>query len=161
MAVDIFLKIEGIEGESADAKHNKEIDILAFNWGASQSGTMHSGTGGGSGKASVQDISFSKYVDKSTPNLIKYLCGGKHVKEAILTVRKAGDKPVEYLKFKLSKVLITNYATGGSGGEDRLTENFCLNFQKFEVVYTPQADDGTAGAEITVGYDVARNEEAA
>lgn len=161
MAVDIFLKIDGIDGESRDAGHTDEIDILAFNWGASQSGTMHGGGGGGSGKVSVQDVSFSKYVDKSTPNLVAYLCSGKHVAEATLTVRKAGETPVEYLKFKMTGILISNYSTGGSGGDDRMTETFSLNFKKFEVFYTPQADDGSAQAEIVTGWDVAANEAAA
>ncbi|MCG8593608.1 MAG: type VI secretion system tube protein Hcp [Kiloniellales bacterium] len=160
MAVDIFLKIKGIEGESKDAKHKGDIDILGFSWGASQSGTMHGGGGGGSGKVSVQDVSFSKYVDKASPNLIAYLCSGKHVDEATLIVRKAGDKPVEYLKFKMTGVLISSFSTGGSGGDDRLTETFCLNFKKFEVSYTPQAEDGTAGAEIAAGWDIAANEAA-
>ena len=90
MAVDIFLKIKGIEGESKDASHKGDIDILGFSWSGSQSGTMHGGGGGGSGKVSVQDVSFSKYVDKASPNLIAYLCSGKHVTEATLIVRKAG-----------------------------------------------------------------------
>ena len=160
MAVDIFLKIKGIEGESKDASHKGEIDILGFSWSGSQSGTMHGGGGGGSGKVSVQDVSFSKYVDKASPNLIAYLCSGKHVTEATLIVRKAGDKPVEYLKFKMTGVLISSFSTGGSGGDDRLTETSCLNFKKFEVFYTPQAEDGTAGAEIAAGWDIAANEAA-
>lgn len=159
MAVDMFLKIDDIKGESPDAKHAGEIQVLAWSWGMSQSGTTHEGTGGGSGKVSVQDISITKYVDKSSPNLIKYACNGKHFKEALLTVRKAGEKPLEYIKISMKEVLVTNVSTGGSGGEDRLTENISLNFAEFKVDYTPQKADGSGDAVITAAWNIAKNEE--
>ena len=78
MAVDIFIKIGDLKGESVDTKHKGEIDVLAWSWGMTQSGTTHTGSGGGAGKVNVQDLSFTKYVDKSTPNLMQYCCNGKH-----------------------------------------------------------------------------------
>jgi type VI secretion system secreted protein Hcp len=98
MAVDMFLKLDDVKGESKDSKHKEEMDVLAWSWGASQSGSTHLGSGGGAGKVSVQDVSLTKYVDKASPNLLKFCCNGKHFKEAVLTVRKAGEKPVEYIK---------------------------------------------------------------
>src|SRR5688572_10289706 len=118
MAVDMFLKITDVKGESRDHKHNEEIDVLAWSWGMSQSGTTHQGGGGGAGKVNVQDISVTKYVDKGSTTLLSGCCTGKHFKEALLTVRKAGDKPLEYIKIKMTDVLITAVSTGGSGGED-------------------------------------------
>ena len=158
MSADMFLKIEGVEGESVDHKHAKEIDLLAWSWGMTQSGSMHIGGGGGAGKVAVQDISVTKYVDKSTPNLIQTCCTGKHYPSATLTVRKAGDKPVEYMIIKMTDVLITSISTGGSGGEDRLTENVTLNFAKVEVQYTPQSKDGAAAAAVETGFDIEKNE---
>ncbi|MFP5481708.1 MAG: Hcp family type VI secretion system effector, partial [Gammaproteobacteria bacterium] len=117
MSVDMFLKIKGVDGESVDSVHAKEIDIAAWSWGMSQSGTTHVGRGGGAGKVSVQDISFTKYIDKATPNLIKACCNGKHFDEAILTVRKAGEKPLEYVVLTMKDVIISNVSQGGSGGE--------------------------------------------
>ena len=91
MAVDMFIKIGDIEGESVDATHKKEIDILAWSWGASQSGTTHAGTGGGAGKVAVQDLSLTKYVDAASHALLLACCNGKHYGEATLVVRKAGE----------------------------------------------------------------------
>lgn len=159
MAVDIFLKIDGVKGESRDSVHKEEIDVLAWSWGMSQSGSMHIGSGGGSGKVSVQDLHITKFIDKSTPNLIKFCCNGKHFKEALLTVRKAGENPVEYTKIKMTDVLVSSINTGGSGGEDRLTENITLNFAKFEVIYTPQKQDGTAEGPVEQKWNIATNAE--
>ena len=157
MAVDMFFKIGDLKGESVDDKHAGEIDVLAWSWGMSQSGTTHMGTGAGAGKVNVQDISFTKYVDKSSPNLMQYCCNGKHFPEALLTVRKAGENPLEYLKITIKDLMIAAVTTGGSGGEDRLTENVTLNFAQFKVEYTPQKKDGTGDAAVTVGWDIAKN----
>jgi type VI secretion system secreted protein Hcp len=157
MAVDMFIKIGDLKGESVDDKHKEEIDVLAWSWGMSKSGTTHLGTVPSPGKVNVQDISFTKYVDKSSPNLMQYCCNGKHFAEALLTVRKAGETPLEYLKLTLKDLMITAVSTGGSGGEDRLTENVTLNFSQFKVEYTPQKKDGTGDAAVTIGWDVAKN----
>src|ERR1700737_1754101 len=138
MAVDIFLKINGVDGESKDKSHPMEIDILAWSWGCSNSGAAHVGGGAGAGKVNVQDVSVTKWVDSSSPPLLLASCNGDHYDEATLTIRKAGgSSPVEYLKVKLTEVFVTSLSTGGSGGEDRLTENVSLNFSKFELLYTP------------------------
>jgi type VI secretion system secreted protein Hcp len=157
MAVDMFLKIDGIKGESRDDKHKDEIDVLAWSWGASQSGTMHVGGGGGSGKANFQDVSVTKWVDKSSHALLKAVSIGQHVKEALLTVRKAGEKPLEYIKLTMKDCLITSVSTGGSGGEDQLTENITINFGNFAYEYTPQKPDGTGDSVLPFGFDIEAN----
>jgi len=157
MVADMFLKIGDIKGESSDDKHGGEIDVLAWSWGLSQSGTTHTGTGGGAGKVSVNDISVTKHCDKATPPLILACCNGKHYPEAKLTVRKAGENPLEYLKITMKDVLVTSYSTGGSGGGDRLSENINLNFAEFKVEYTPQKPDGTGDAAVEVAYNIAKN----
>ena len=157
MTVDMFLKIEGIKGESADDKHKDEIDVLAWSWGASQSGTMHTGGGGGAGKANFQDVSVTKWVDKSSHALLKAVSVGQHVKSALLTVRKAGEKPLEYIKLTMKDCLISSISTGGSGGEDRLTENITINFGNFAYEYTPQKADGSGDAVLPFGFDIKAN----
>ena len=157
MAVDMFIKIKGIEGESEDSKHGKEIDVLAWSWGVSQSGTLHTGGGGGAGKASIQDISVTKWVDKASSSLMRSCVSGEHIDEATLTVRKAGKDPLEYLIIKLSPVLVTSVSTGGSGGEDRLTENITLNFGKVEYTYKTQDSKGAAKDTMPFKYDVKQN----
>jgi type VI secretion system secreted protein Hcp len=157
MAVDMFLKIATVDGESRDSKHSKEIDVLAWSWGMSNSGSAHVGGGAGAGKVNVQDISVTKYVDSASPKLMKACADGSHFDEATLTVRKAGGTPVEYIKIKMSEVFVTSLSTGGSGGEDRLTENLSLNFAKVNVDYTPQDAKGAAGTAIPFGWNIAEN----
>jgi len=156
----MFLKIDGLDGESIDATHGGEIDILAWSWGMSQSGTMHMGKGGGSGKVSVQDISITKYVDAASHDLFRKCCQGDHFTEAVLTVRKAGKEPLEYLVITMKDIIVTSVSTGGSGGENRLTENVSLNFKEFEVVYTEQNEDGTGGAAKDFAWNIAENADA-
>jgi type VI secretion system secreted protein Hcp len=160
MAVDMFMKVGDIKGESADKTYKDWIDVLAWSWGMSQSGSMHIAGGGGSGKVNMQDLSFTKYVDTSSPNIMLKCCNGKHYPEATLVVRKAGENPVEYMKIKMTDVIISNYSTGGSGGEDRVTENVTLNFAKVNVDYTPQDAAGAGGAAIGMGWDVKQNVQA-
>lgn len=157
MAVDMFIKIGDIQGEALDKKHTKEVDVLSWSWGMSNSGSAHVGGGAGAGKVNVQDLSFTKYVDSASPKLMLACCNGKHYDQALLTVRKAGEKPVEYIKIKFTQVLVTSISTGGSGGEDRLTENVTLNFAKVHLDYTPQDAKGGAGTAIPMEWDIAAN----
>ena len=157
MAVDMFLKLDDVKGESVDSKHAGEIDVLAWSWGMSQAGTTHMGAGGGAGKVNVQDLSFTKYIDKSSPDLQLACCNGKHYKQAVLTVRKAGENPLEYLKITLKEIIVSGVSTGGSGGEDRLSENVTLNFAQFKVEYTPQKPDGSGDAVVTAAWNIAEN----
>jgi len=157
MAVDMFMKIGALKGESKDSKHKGEIDVLAWSWGMSNSGSAHLGGGAGSGKVNVQDLSFTKYIDTSSPDMMLACCNGKHFDEATLIVRKAGEKPLEYLKIKLTEVLVTSLSTGGSGGEDRLTENVTLNFAKVNLDYTEQTVTGGEGAKPKMGWDISGN----
>jgi type VI secretion system secreted protein Hcp len=158
MAVDMFIKIGDIKGESLDDAHKGEIDVLAWSWGMSQSGTMHIGGGGGGGKVSIQDLSFTKWVDKATPNLMGFCSSGKQMPEAKLTVRKAGGNPLEYIIITMTDVIITSISTGGSGGEDRLTENITLNFAKVNYEYQPQKNDGTKdGGPVKYGWNIEAN----
>jgi len=153
----MFLKLEGIEGESVDQSHGKEIDILAWSWGMSQSGTFHAGSGGGAGKANFQDISVTKWVDKASATLMAKIATGDHIPKARLIVRKAGKTPLEYMVIEMEKVMITSYSTGGSGGEDRLTENITLNFAKVHVKYLPQKEDGSGDSVIEFKFDISKN----
>ena len=156
MAVDMHIKIEGIDGESRKKDKEKRIDVLAWSWGLSNSGSMHVGGGGGAGKANVQDLSLTKFIDRASAALMLNCCKGTHLDSAELTVAKAGGtESVDYLVIKLTKVLISSVSTGGSGGEDRLTENVTLNFEKVEVNYQPQRDDGSKdGGTLDLVWDI-------
>jgi type VI secretion system secreted protein Hcp len=158
MAVDMFLDINGVKGESRDKAHSKQIDVLSWSWGMSNSGSAHVGGGAGAGKVNVQDISVTKYVDSASPVLMKACAAGNHFDKATLTVRKAGGtSPVEYVTINMNEVFITSVSTGGSGGEDRLTENVSLNFAKVNLFYTPQTEKGAKGTDISFKWDIAAN----
>src|SRR5215472_913135 len=139
MAFDAFLLLDGIKGESVDAKHKGEIDVRSFSWGVAQTGTGHTGAGSGAGKADFQDLQIVKSVDKSTP-LLKLACAsGKHITKGKLTVRKAGENPLEYLTIDLENILVSSYSlTGVSGGSELPDEQFTLNFAKMKTEYWTQ-----------------------
>ena len=157
MAMDQFIKIGSLKGEAKDKAHKDEIDVLSWNWGLSNSGSAHQGGGAGAGKVNVQDLSFTKWIDKSSCDLMLACCNGKHFDEAHLVVRKAGESPLEYLKIKMTEVMITSVSTGGSGGDDRLTENLTLNFAKVKVAYEEQTATGSGGAKPKMSWDIAGN----
>lgn len=162
MAVDIFLKLTDIDGESRDDAHKNEIEVLAWSWDLSQAGTFHTGGGGGAGKANFGDLNITKYVDKSSTELMSCVACGAHIAEANLVVRKAGsgnkgDKPLEYLKINMKEVMVTSVATGGASGEERLTETVSFNFAEVETVYTQQTETGGEGAEVRFGRNIAEN----
>jgi type VI secretion system secreted protein Hcp len=163
MAVNCFLKIEGpdLEGESQHTGHEGEIDVIGWSWGVTQSGTMQLGTGGGAGKANVQDLQISKRTDLATPNLLKWCCAGKQFEKATLTCRKASGEdgePVPYLTIEMEKVIITSVNCGGSDGQELFNEGVTLNFAQFTSKYTPQNDDGTPGSEVEAGWNIRANE---
>jgi type VI secretion system secreted protein Hcp len=154
----MFIKVGDVVGESVDKVHAGKIDVLAWSWGMSNSGSTHTGGGGGSGKVNVQDLSFTKYIDSASPALIGAACSGAHFDTAQLIVRKAGGTPLEYVVIDLTEVMVTSVSTGGSGGEDRLTENVTLNFAKFMFKYQPQDEKGAKkGGTKDAGWDISEN----
>jgi type VI secretion system secreted protein Hcp len=157
-AVDYFLKLDGIEGESDDDTHKNEIEIESWNWSAANSGTQHSGGGGGAGKVKMEDFSFVMPVSKASPRLMLACATGQHIKDAILTCRKAGDTQVEYYKITMTGVLVSSFRTGGSGGATLLpVDHVSLNFARIELDYKPQTDTGALGGSVKAGYSPKTN----
>ncbi|MGI9034799.1 MAG: Hcp family type VI secretion system effector [Pyrinomonadaceae bacterium] len=156
-SVDYFLKIAGIQGESQDAKHKDEIDVMSWSWGATNAGTMAHGGGGGAGKVSMQDFHFTMRVNKATPKLALAMSNGTHIPECLLTLRKAGKDQQEFLKIKFSDVLISSYLTSGSGGEMEGSESCSFNYSKIEYEYRPQKKDGTLDGPVTFNWSVKTN----
>jgi type VI secretion system secreted protein Hcp len=148
-AVDMFLDAGAIKGESVDDTHKDQIDVLAWSWGLTNTTTLVS-----PGKAISQDLKITKWVDKSSPLLMDLCAQGKPIPVCILVVRKAGIRAVEYIKITMQEVHVTSVATGGSGGEDRLTENITLQFASVVFEYTPQKPDGSALTPIPFTWDI-------
>jgi type VI secretion system secreted protein Hcp len=156
MAADIFAKIGDIKGESQDVKHKDEIEVLSFSWGVANAGVTSSGGGLGAGKATFQDLSIVHNVDKASPLLLKACATGTHLKDAIITHRKAGKEQHEYLVVKLNDVIITGVTHGGAGGQP-FSESVSLAFAKVELEYKPQKPDGSLDAAVHFKYDLKAN----
>jgi type VI secretion system secreted protein Hcp len=154
MAVDMFIKIGDIVGESKDQTHAGEIDVLSWSWGMSQDGNAQLGGGAGAGTVDVQNLSFTKYVDASSHLLMKAICTGAHYPEATLVVRKAGGTAIEYIVIKMKEVFISSVGNGGSPSEEKLQENVTLNFAAFEYAYKPQKPDGSEDAAKEFKYSM-------
>jgi type VI secretion system secreted protein Hcp len=156
MASSIFAKIGNIKGESTDARHKDEIVVLSWTWGVTQSGTMSFGGGGGSGKASFQDLNFTHHIDKATPLLLKACATGQHIPDATITVRKAGKGQLEYLIIKLTDVVVTSVSmSDGSGDTFVPMESVGLAFAKVEYGYKPQNPNGSLGTAVEFKFDLA------
>ena len=160
MAIDMFLKIDGIEGESTDAKHKNEIDILFYAWSEVQPAPA-GGAGGGAGKIAMQDLHFSMLVNKASPKLFLACAKGEHFKNAVLTVRHTGASPAEFLKWRFTDVLISSYQTAGDVATGTLpADHASLKFGKIEVEYSPVKPDGTLGTPVKAGWDSKTNKPA-
>lgn len=154
-AVDYFLKIEGIEGESTDEIHKGQIEIMSFSWGVSNSGSMAAGSGAGAGKASFSSIRLITAVSKASPMLFESVATGKHFPTATITIVNSEQRAQEFMKVTLSDVLISSYQLNGQSVEVPI-ESFKLNFAKIEYEYTPQKPDGSMDTTVKAGYDLAQ-----
>ena len=158
MAMSMYVQMGDIKGESVESNHKDWIDVLSWTWGMTQTGSGHTGTGNSTAKVSVRDVSFTKYVDKATPNLIKQCCSGKAIGAVTLASNKS--QGWDYLVLEMKEVLISSVTSGGTGQDERLIETVTLNFKSFTVKYTPQTDKGDKGAEIPAKWNIAANSEA-
>ena len=158
--MSIFARIGTIKGESRDARHKDQIDVLSWSWGVSQSGTAgQGGGGGGAGKASFQDFSFTHHVDRASPLLMKACATGEHIRDATITVRKAGKGQQEFLIIKMTDVMVTSVSTSVSAEGDAAVEGVTLAFAKVDLEYKPQKPDGTLDVGLHFMYDLKAQKE--
>jgi type VI secretion system secreted protein Hcp len=157
MATDIFAKIGDIKGESTDAKHKDEIEVHSFSWGVTNTASVSPG-GGGAGKATFQDLTIVHHIDKASPALLRACATGKHLKEAIITHRKAGKEQQEYLIVKMNDVIITGVSHGGTAGQP-YSESVSMAFAKVDLEYKPQKADGSLDAGVHFKYDIKANKD--
>lgn len=155
-SADYFLKIDGIPGESTDEKHKDWIEVDSWSWGVSQTNTGHGGGGNGSGKVNVQDLNFTKRIDKASPLLFKACASGQHIKQVTLTARKAGGRQDDYLKYNFFDVFCD--ATKHSGtGIDLPKEEVSFTYGKITMEYKQQNQKGGIGGTFTAGWDFIRD----
>jgi type VI secretion system secreted protein Hcp len=155
MAVDMFLKIDGIEGESQDDKCKGQIHIESFSFGVEQVGTADSGGGLGAGKAKFEDFEFTMPTQKASPKIYAACASGKHIKNAILSIRKAGGKQDIFLKHTFSDLLISSFRT--ANGDPQPIDTIKFNFVKLQTEYKEQGADGSLKGAVTAGYDLKAN----
>jgi len=158
-AVDFFLKIDGIDGESQDKTFKNAIDLESWSFGATNSGSMgHAGGGGGSGKVKFEDFHFTMRSNKASPKLMLACASGEHIKKAVLTCRKAGKDQQVFLKYTFSDCIVSSFQQGGgSSGEILPTDSISLNYGKIEKEYKAQKPDGTMDGAITAGWNLVQN----
>jgi len=165
MAVDYFLKIDGIEGDSHDDKHKNEIELISYDWSEMQTGSFAQGSGGGAGKVHMEGFEFVMPSCKATPKLMLFCANGKHIKTAELTCRKAGGDQQEFYTIKMSDIIVSKFRTMShprSTGKDenidgRPTDEVCLTFGKIEFEYKPQKSDGALDTPVKAGYNLTAN----
>lgn len=157
-AVDYFLKIDGIEGESHDATHKGAIQLDSWSWGAENTGTMQFGGGGGGGRAKMDNFNFTMRVNAATPKLVQKLASGEHLPRTVLVCRKAGKTPQEYLKITFEDCVVASYRINSSQGGGVLpTDNISLNFAKITFEYREQKADGSIGGAVVASHDLKQN----
>jgi type VI secretion system secreted protein Hcp len=158
MAVDIFMTIDTVKGESTDASFGGSIDVVSWNWGMTQSGNTHTSTGSGMGKVSVGDLTFVKAVDSTSPTLAQACCNGTVFKTATVSMRKAGGgAALPYLIIKLQNVIISALSLASSSSDEQQMETVTLNFGEFTYDYTSQASAGTGGATTSITWNIPGN----
>ena len=157
MAADMFLKLDGIDGESQDAKHKGEIEIESFSWGAARPQAATPGSGGAVGKVSMLDFSFTTPVSKASPKLFLACAANQNIKTALLTVRRAGGQPFDFLKVTMSNVRVSSWKQEGGAGPDVPQDQISLNFSKLEVAYTGRSATGGPGETVSAGWDAKGN----
>jgi type VI secretion system secreted protein Hcp len=156
--VDYFLKLDGIDGESEDKTHSKEIQLESWSFGEQNSGSMAHGGGGGAGKVQMHDFHFVMKTNTASPKLFLACASGEHIKKAVLTCRKAGKDQQEYLKWTFTELIVSSYQTGGSGSSDVLPlDQISLNFAQAEITYKAQKADGTLAGELKTGWNLKQN----
>jgi type VI secretion system secreted protein Hcp len=155
--IDYFLKIDSVPGESHDAHHPDEIQVIDFAWGEANSAAPEGG-GGGVGKVQMESFHFSAVTSKASPKLMLLCANGKHVKSAVLVARRAGHSLQEFLKFTLTDVMVSSYQIAGSTDGAPLDE-VALSFAKIQIDYKPQNANGSLGAAVHGGWDLVQNKE--
>jgi type VI secretion system secreted protein Hcp len=148
-AGDMFLSVNGarhgqINGEAQDDKHKNEVEVLGWSWG--MQGRPSLGGGTATGKATVRELRIVKRVDKASTALMSALRTNEPIKEAVLTIRKAGKKPLEYLKIRIEdgRVMSLDIEADDASSSATLIEKVSFSFNRISIEYTPQGPDGNA-----------------
>ncbi len=150
MAVDMFLKLDGIKGESLDATHKDWISVLSYSWGVANSASAAPRR---RGTPDATSLSVNVYTSKASLPLFNHCCTGAHIKQGMITARKAGEAQKDFLQIGLTDIVITSYHSGSSGVEDLPVETIHLDFAKIQVTYAGQSPTGATLPAISTGFN--------
>jgi type VI secretion system secreted protein Hcp len=155
MAVDYFLKLDGIQGESQDAAHKNEIQVLSWSWGAANVSSV-SGTGGsGAGKVDMSDVSMMLNFDKSTPKFFKSVCAGTHIASGTLSAIKAGGNGKPYLKVDFKEIFVTGLQMSAAGEVPAVSLSF--TYDEIKIDYSAQDEKGNLASVGPVTMNTKQN----
>lgn len=159
MSVEIFLKLDGIEGESIKKGAENQIEIFSFSNGASNPTSVAFGTGSGAGKVDLSSLALQKQLDKSSPKLFMSCCKGTHISTGTLIVREStgSEDPQTYYQYDMKEVFVDSISWGGAAGGGKPSESLSLSFKSLVISYWPQESDGKLGTKISDGWDVSTN----
>ena len=161
MPFDAFLKINGVPGESSDAKHKEQIEVLSYSWGVDQPQTNSASSHGSlsAERANFHPFVVVKAIDKASPKLAVGCAGGDHYTEAILEICRAGGDKQPYMEYKMTDVMVTSYRPGGTGGGEQLPlEEVSFSYGKIEWKYTQTKVAGGQGSgNVAAGWDLKEN----
>ena len=162
MSAEVFLKLDGIQGESKKDGHADEIEVFRFSWGASNPSSVAFGTGSGAGKVDFSSLSIQTQVAKQSPKLFAACAAGTHIKTGQLTVRESGggEKPQDFLIYKLEEVFIDSVSWGAAAGGGKPSESVSMSFKKITMEYSPQKEDGSLDSPIPASWDISLNKKA-
>jgi type VI secretion system secreted protein Hcp len=155
MAIDYFLKLDGIQGESLSTKHQNEIEVLSWSWGLQNGADVAHGSGASTGKVRMSELTIQKPVDKSSAKLLGLSWSGKVIKTGVLTCSKStGDKnPADFLTISLEQIYVTSFQDGGGSGDPTGTESLSFSFNKMTYDYKVQNPDGSLVSGGTASYE--------
>lgn len=154
---DFYIKIDGIQGESKDAKHAGWIDILCFAYRVTQSSSASTGGGVGAGRANFDSLTFDHYLDRSTPILVQYCASGKHIPTVEISCCKVGDGSQEYMRVTMNDCIITLAGPRGTTSDARIIESVGIAYSKIRIEVKEQRPDGSMGPAITGTWNIKQN----
>jgi type VI secretion system secreted protein Hcp len=160
MGIEIFLKLDGIDGESEKKGAESWIEVFSFSNGASNPSSVAFGTGSGAGKVDLSSLSLQKQLDKASPKLFLNCCNGTHIAKGQMIVREStgGDTTQTYFQYDMTEVFIDSISWGGAANGGKPSESLSLSAKSLQVTYWPQDSKGTVGNKIVAGWDVSKNQ---
>jgi type VI secretion system secreted protein Hcp len=158
MAVDMFLKLAGIAGESQNAQHKGEIDILGWSWGVAEAQAAAGGGGAAAGKPNFHQLSVQKLFDLASAPLLAAVAKGSRIATGTLTIVRTGAAPETFLVLNMKDIAIASVNMAESQMENRPTETIALIFGQIDFEYTGFNANGAKGATDSFKWNIATNQ---